>query len=525
MAPSWPRSSDVKEPSEVTNARHTTPSIAILGAGAGGLAIGHALKRQGIETFTIYERLDGVGGVWRQNTYPGAACDVKSHFYSFSWEMNPSWSAAYAPQREILEYFEHIADKYDLRAHIRLNTTIDELRWHENGKMWTIHTGAGEIFEAQIVVSALGTFSEPQSPDLAGLDDFAGTSFHSARWDHGHDLRGENVAVIGTGPSAIQLVPQIAPLTKHVYVFQRQPGWLVPKAGSSYTKRQKWIFRHVPLVARAHRLKIWKQIEWGAPIRPEGSTFRERTDIARRFIERSVDDLELRSQLLPSYPLGCKRLLPTNDWLPTLQRPDVTLVTTPIARVDQNAIVTGDGAEYEADCIIFASGFKAAKYLSSVRITGRKGQLLDDEWADGVRAHLGMTVHGFPNFFMLYGPNTNGTTSVLHVIEAQTRYFMKILKFMLRRSYAVVEVNRPALDRYNDRLQRALVGTVWLGGCKSYFLDEHGKVRTQYPYRFHRYWLMTWRLKSRHYAWERGEEPASPSPWSWRTAARTSEPA
>lgn len=459
------------------------------------------LKESGFEDFTIYERSDGVGGVWRQNTYPGAACDVKSHFYSFSFHLKPDWTEAFAPQKEILSYFEEVADKFDLRRHLRTNVTIDTLTWDDSRRVWNIHTGEGEIFEAHVVISGLGLFNEPKLPSIEGRDQFQGRAFHSSNWDHSYDLTGKRVAVIGTGPTAIQFVPRIADSVRALYVYQRQPGWLLPKSDSAYTERQKTWFRRIPLAARLHRWRIWWLTERMAQIYPGGKVHSARQRMAEDFIAREVSDESLRAKLLPNYPIGCKRMLPTNDWLPTLQKDNVTLVVEPIQRITPTSIVTAD-ASREVDCIIYATGFTSARYLSAVSVKGRDGKDLHEEWSAGVRAFLGMTVPGFPNFFMLYGPNTNGTTSVIHVLEAQVRYIAMMLKRMRKSGRTIVEVKRSAYDSYDEKIQSALVGSVWLGGCGSYFLDEHGKVRTQLPYRFYRYWMMSARLRQQDYQWD-----------------------
>jgi cyclohexanone monooxygenase len=484
-----------------TRTAQWTPRVAILGAGPGGLNSAYKLQKAGIDTFTIYERQDGVGGVWRQNTYPGAACDVKTHFYSFSWEMKKDWRKPYANQPEILEYLEHVADKYGLRSHLQLNTVITSLEWNEGDATWSITAGDGRVFEADLVISALGLFNEARLPDIPGRANFKGTTFHSWKWNHDHDLTGERVAVIGTGASAVQFVPEIASTIHRLHVFQRQPGWVFPKEDVPFTEEQIRRFEKVPFAARRQRWRIWWAMERGAQIYPGGKMHTTRMEATRDFVRKAVPDPKLQALVMPDYAMGCKRGLPSNEWYPTLQRDNVELVADSIDHFTSNGIVTVDKVERNVDTVIFATGFSTAKYLSSIDVVGRRGVHLRDEWSSGSRAFLGLTITGFPNLFLLYGPNTNGTTSVIHVIEAQVRYIMKVIGRMRRGSFAAVDVKRSTLDRYDAKMQAGLEGSVWAAGCSNYYADEHGKIRTQLPYRFYRYWLMTARVRRRDYRW------------------------
>lgn len=471
----------------------------MIGAGPGGIAAGRALKLAGID-FTIFERTDGVGGVWRQNVYPGAACDGKSHFYSFSWAINPDWSRAFASQPEILAYLEGIARDSGLLPHLRANTRIVELTWIEDRRVWRLRSDTGEEFEANLVIGAVGLFNEPQLPDIPGIEEFEGTAFHSAYWDRSHRFEGERVAVIGTGASAIQFVPQIAPQTSATYVFQRQPGWILPKDNRPYSSRMRAAFRRIPGVARMHRLHIWFVMERDVQIQVESRMQRKQKAIALKFVEDSVPDPELRAKVLPTYAVGCTRRLLSNEWYPTLQRSNVELVTDRIRQITPKGVVTEDGVEREVDTICYATGFRRG-YLRSIAVTGQNGVKLSDRWANGATAHFGLTVPDFPNLFLIYGPYTNGVTPITHVIEAQVRYIMLAVRHLRRRHLSVVQVTEAALSAYDKRIQHALVGSVWASGCGSYFLDADGHVRTQFPYRFYRYWLMTWRLKRRDFVW------------------------
>jgi cyclohexanone monooxygenase len=481
-------------------ATHKWPRVAIIGAGPGGLACARSLRAAGFTNFTIYERSDGVGGVWRQNTYPGAACDGKSHFYSFSWAINPAWSEAFANQSEILSYFENIAAEHGLIRHLSANTRIVGVTWNDAQREWYIESADGRVFCADIVISAIGLFNEPQLPAIAGLEDFSGVAFHSAVWNHEHKLSGKHIAVIGTGASAVQFVPKVAPLSARTYVFQRQPGWVLPKQNPPYSSRQRWIFRHVPGAARLHRLHIWFVMERDVQIKIDSRMQRKQRRIALQHLLRSVSDPELRARLTPNYPVGCTRRLLSDEWFPTLQAPNVELVTDQITRITKDGVETSDGKLREVDTICFATGFRRG-YLSNIEVIGLGSVRLQDMWSAGATAHFGLTVPGFPNFFLIYGPYTNGVTPITHVIEAQARYITMILKRMRRRGRSLVDVKPSSLQHYDVHMQRALIGSVWAGGCGSYFLDADGKVRTQYPHRFLRYWLMTWRVRVRDYRW------------------------
>lgn len=474
-------------------ARPRTPNIAIIGAGAGGLATGIRLKKAGIETFTIFEQSDGVGGTWRDNTYPGAQCDVQSHFYSFSFALNPYWSQTYADQPEILDYFERCADVYGLRPHLRCGTPIETAAWDDESRGWRLRTRAGEEITADVVVSALGMLNVPAYPDIEGLADFAGPVFHSARWDHSVDLRDRRVAVIGTGASAVQLVPPVAEQASHLSVFQRSPAWILPKPLRPYRDEEIRRFRHVPLAARRERWKYFWMFERVSSFKVADPETQAREGFAKEWMATAIADDDLRAKLTPDFPFGCTRILLTNDYYPALQRPDVDLVTEPILRVTDRAVVTADGREHAVDVIILATGFKATAHLSAVDFRGRGGRRLRDEWKDGgAAAYLGTTIPGYPNLFVLYGPNTNqGGNSIIFIIEAQVHYVMRALARIRRRGNGVMEVRTGVARRYNRRIANALRGTVWDGGCHNYFKDASGRITTQYPHRALWFWLRT----------------------------------
>lgn len=465
------------------------PTVAIIGAGAGGIAMGIKLKRAGYD-FTIYEKSGGVGGTWRDNSYPGAACDVPSHLYSFSFELNPWWSRTYATQPEILAYLERCAVQYGVRPHVRTGVAIAEARWDETGRHWTLSTATGETFTADVVVSGLGMLNVPTVPEIPGSERFRGRSFHSSRWDHSKALAGERVGSIGTGASAIQYVPAIAPEVEHLTVFQRTPIWITPRIDKPFTPDEQRRFARGPFAARMHRWKIWWTYE-RAEFASTSAQVTMQTELARSYLERKIADPDLRAKLTPDYPVGCKRPLISRDWLPALTRPNVRLVTEPITEITEQGIRTADGEEHRLDTIIYGTGFRATEYLTSVDFYGREGRRLRDEWRDGAEAFLGLTVSGYPNLFLLYGPNTNGVNSIIFMHEAQANYVMSALRVLRRRGIASLDVRKRVMDRYNRRIQGAMAGTVWTAGCRNYFRAPSGKVVTQLPYSGGRYWLRT----------------------------------
>jgi cyclohexanone monooxygenase len=470
-------------------AAHRKPTVAIIGAGAGGLAMGVRLKRAGYD-FTIYEKSDGVGGTWRANTYPGAACDVPSHLYSFSFELNPWWSRTYATQPEILAYLERCTDQYGLRPHLRTGVDINEARWNDADRHWRLVTSASEEITADVVVSGLGMLNIPVVPGIPGADRFRGRMFHSSRWDHSKSLEGERVASIGTGASAIQYVPAIAPTVEHVTVFQRSPIWITPRLDRAYTPEEQRRFARVPGAARIARWKIWWTYE-RANFKASAEQTVNMTALAQSYLERKITDPELRAKLSPDYPVGCKRPLISREWFPTLTRPNVRLVTEPITEITEAGVRTADGEEHAVDTIVYGTGFRANEYLTAVDFYGTGGRRLRDDWRDGAEAYFGLTVSGYPNLFLLYGPNTNGVNSIIFIHEAQANYVMSALRTMTRRRIRSLDVRRRVMDRYNRRIQAAMDGTVWTAGCTNYFRTPSGKVVTQLPYSGGRYWLRT----------------------------------
>jgi cation diffusion facilitator CzcD-associated flavoprotein CzcO len=457
--------------------------IAIIGAGVSGLCAAMQLKKAGIDNFTLYEKSDGVGGTWHDNIYPGCACDTPSHLYSFSFEPNPDWSRIWAEQPEIEAYFNRCADKYGLRPHIRFNTAVASARFEERHNHWRLTLESGEEVTADILISGLGQLNIPAWPDIPGMDAFAGTSFHSARWNAAHDLTGENVAVIGNGASATQFIPRIAPMVKTLTIFQRSANWVSPKEDAPYSEEQKRVFARSPLRRKLHRLAIFLRFEMRfisffkkSFLRP---TVEKQLTIFRK---HHIKDPVLREKLAPDYPAGCKRVLLSYDYYPALTRPNVHVVTEPIERIESGGIITRDGAVHPADTIIYGTGFKTTQFLSPVEITGLNGISLTDAWRDGAEAHRGVAVTGFPNFFMLYGPNTNlGHASIIFMIEAQVRYVMRCLQRMRRKRLSYIDVRQAAMARYNRRIQRQLKTMVWDAGCGSWYKTRSGKITNNWP--------------------------------------------
>lgn len=455
------------------------PSVAIIGAGAGGIAMGIQLADGGYN-FTLFDRADGFGGTWRHNTFPGAACDVPSHLYSYSFAPNPRWSKTYANQPEILAYLERVAADHALRPHLRPHTAISTLRWSDTARRWSVTTHRGDTHDFDVVVSAVGMLDVPHIPEIPGAHRFRGRQFHSSRWDHSRSTAGERVASIGTGASAIQYVPAIARQTGHLTVFQRTPIWIAPRFDFPFTAEQQALFEREPAAARKLRDEAFDAYE-SSDFDVDAAQTREATELARSYLMRKVSDPQLRAKLTPDYPVGCKRPLMSREWYPTLALPNVSLETTPIAELTERGVRTADGVEHRVDTVIYGTGFKAADYLASLDVYGTGGRRLRDEWSEGAEAYLGTLVAGYPNFFTLYGPNTNGVNSILYIHEAQTTFVRHILDVMGGRGARTVEVTAEAQRRYNDEIQAAMAGKVWLA-CTNYFRHPSGKVVTQLPY-------------------------------------------
>jgi cation diffusion facilitator CzcD-associated flavoprotein CzcO len=465
--------------------------VAIVGSGFSGLGMAIRLKREGFEHFVVLERGEDVGGTWHYNTYPGCACDVPSHLYSFSFAPHPGWSQTYSPQPEIRDYLRRCADEFGIRPYLRLRHEVTSAAWNEGARRWDIETSRGP-FRARVLVVGMGPLTEPKIPAVPGLDRFGGATFHSARWDHDYDLRGKRVASVGTGASAIQYVPAIQPQVERLHVFQRTPPWVFPHTNRRITRLERRLYRALPAAQRLVRGGIYAGRETfvlGFVKNPR--LMRAAEALARSHMRRQISDAELLEKVTPGYTVGCKRILPSNSWYPALGQPNVELVTEGIEEVRESSIVSRDGVERQVDAIIFGTGFQVTDMPAARQIRGRDGRLLAEAWRGSPRAHLGTTTAGFPNLFLLLGPNTGlGHSSIVYMIESQVAYVMDALRAMDERGVETVEVRPQAEAEYNERLEARMQGTVWNTGCASWYLDDTGRNVTLWP-------DWTWRFRQR----------------------------
>jgi cation diffusion facilitator CzcD-associated flavoprotein CzcO len=463
-------------------------SIAVVGGGFGGVGAVVMLKRAGYDDVTVFERGERVGGVWHHNTYPGAACDVPSHLYEFSFAPNPRWSRRYAPQAEIQAYLEDVARSHGVLDRIRTGTEVTGARFDDERSKWVLDTSAGE-HESDVLLTACGQLSVPSVPPIPGLDSFEGPAFHTAQWDHDAELDGKRVAVLGTGCSAIQVVPAIQPRVERVDVYQRSPGWTFPKMDFEYGERAKRMFERFPELQRIDRALVFGFMELGAAALTKRrwllAPFRA---AAERQITKAIDDPELRAKVTPKDEVGCKRIMLTDEWYPTLTKPNVELITDRIAEVTANSICTADGAERETDAIVLATGFQSHGFVAPMEIEGAGGRTLAEAWGDVARAYLGMSVPGFPNLFLLYGPNTNGGTgSVIYTIEAAMAHILDALRQLEVTDARRIEVRPQVAEAFDRELRSALAGTVWHTGCTNWYVDENGNDPNQWPWLWSQY--------------------------------------
>jgi cation diffusion facilitator CzcD-associated flavoprotein CzcO len=454
------------------------PSVAIVGGGFGGVGAAALLRRAGYTDVTLFERGSRLGGVWHHNTYPGAACDVPSHLYEFSFAPNPSWSRRYAPQAEIQAYVEDVARRSGVAA--RLSTEVRSARWDR--ARWVVETTAG-THTADVLITACGQLSVPSVPPLPGLESFRGPAFHTAQWRHDVPLTGKRVAVIGTGCSAIQVVPAIAEEVAALAVYQRSPGWTIPKLDFAYPARARALFARFPALQRLDRASVFYFHEFFTYGMTRHRWLLKLLEAAGRLnIRRGIQDPALRRAVTPRDEVGCKRIMLTDDWYPALARPDVELVSERIEAITPDGVMAG-GREREADVLVLATGFKSHEFVAPMEITGAGGRTLAAEWAPVARAYLGVTVPGFPNLFLLYGPNTNGGTgSVVSTIESSLAHVLAALRELDRRGLRTIEVRREAADAFNASLRAALAGTVWHSGCRNWYVDEQGNDPSQWPW-------------------------------------------
>ncbi len=460
-------------------------TVLVIGAGPGGICAGIQLVRAGITDFAIVDKAGGVGGTWWHNRYPGAECDVQSHLYSFSFEPKPDWSRPYAGQVEIREYVEHVARKHGMLPYCRFGAAVRSLRWDEGAARWRVLFSDGRRVSARVVISAIGMFNDIALPDVPGLDAFAGTLFHTARWPESHDLTGERVALIGSAASAVQTAPEIAPIVGRLDLYQRTPQWVLPKKDEPFSEAELAHFRAHPEAVRAHRDELYAQIE-AFVLFQDAKALVEAEQAGLQNIEL-VDDADLRRRLTPDWRYGCRRPLLSNKYYPMFNRPNVHLIDEGLARIAPEGPVTRGGELRAVDTIILATGFETTRYLSALDVTGRDDLHIQEAWRDGAIAYLGITTAGFPNLFMLYGPNTNNN-SLITMLELETGYAVRWIRRLLDEGLAWLDVRPEAMDSYNERLQKDIANiTVWRDDCRGYYRAPSGRIVTQFPYTMTQY--------------------------------------
>ncbi len=479
--------------------------VLIIGAGFSGLGMAIQLRKAKLTSFLVIEKGAEIGGTWWENRYPGCACDIPSHLYSFSFDLNSGWSRMYPRQAEILAYLKSCAARHGVLPHIRLNTALTEAVWDEAHLHWRTRTSSGETITARVIVSGMGALHVPHLPEIPGLERFEGPAFHSSSWDYSVSLTGKRIAVIGTGASAIQFVPQIVPKAAHLTLFQRTPAWILPRLDFEFSQRARRRFLYRPSSKWLFRTYIFWTLDLRAGIFLGSKLMaRKAQEIALRHLHRHVNDPQLREALTPNYAIGCKRILISSDFYPALTQPNVELVTEQITEIREHSVVTADGAEHPADVLIFGTGFKITELARGVHIAGRGGVTLEETWRERMGAYLGITVSGFPNLFFLLGPNTGlGHNSVVLMIEAQVRYILKCLKLMRRRKKRAVDVRAESFSRFRSELASRLRSTVWQsGGCRSWYQDSRtGENIAIWPGTVVSYLRATRRVKSGDFEW------------------------
>ena len=498
------------------SAQHIAPNqrkiveTAIVGAGFGGMATAIRLLQSGNQDFILIDKGNTVGGTWRENTYPGAACDVQSHMYSFSFEGKTDWSKRYAGWEEIQGYIQATAEKYQLANFARFNTEVTAARFDAETAYWTLDLNGGDSIQCKFFILASGPLHVPQIPKFKGIETFKGKVFHSAQWDHGFDMSDKNVVSIGTGGSAIQYVPEIAPKVKQLYVMQRTPAWVIPRDERKYAAFEKNLFAKFPALRHLHRARLyWSNESRVVPIfNPK--IMKGAQKLLEKFIHHKVKNQSTAAQLIPDYVLGCKRVLISNRYYPTFNRPNVELVTDGIAEIRENSIVTRDGVERPADCIIYGTGFITDPriYMKNFDCIGLNGRNLMDDWKDGAESYYGITTAGYPNMFQLVGPNTTlGHNSIIFMIEAQVHYILEMMKLMRKQGVDAVDVREDVQKAFNNKVQKELQGTVWQqGGCSSWYQQDGGKNFALWPGYTWRYWLETRRVKASNFVFSKAKK-------------------
>lgn len=454
--------------------------IAILGAGMSGLGMAAKLKEAGYSAIDIYEKSAGVGGTWRDNTYPGCGCDVPSHLYSYSFELNPNWDYKWSLQPQILKYFEDFADKYDVRRHCHFNTEITECRWSDNDNLWTITDASGQSYTAHVLISGLGQLNIPSTPNFKGIDRFKGPAFHSARWDHSVDLKGKTVAVVGNGPSAVQFVPELQKIVGKLINYQRSPAWCRPRGQRKYSEADKRYFAGARWRTDWYRWRIRALADFGFGAFLQKSPMglsKSMKKMCEKHLEDQVKDPALRALLTPDFEPGCKRVLISDDYYPALTQPNVEVLRQGVREITEDGIIGEDGVERKCDAIVWSTGFQSTDFLTPMQVYGRNGLSLNQAWKDGAEAFKGLAVSGFPNFFLLYGPNTNlGHNSIIMMVEHQIHYIIQCLDRIAEQGVAAIDVTPSAMTAYNVRVQSEIGKTVWATDCQSWYKNEAGKV-------------------------------------------------
>lgn len=485
----------------------------IIGAGLGGIGMGIGLQKAGLSDYIIIEKSTEVGGTWRDNSYPGCACDVQSHLYSYSFTDKSDWSKRYAPWNEIQDYILGTVSEYNVRPNVRFGLEVNSAVFDEKSATWTVGTMDGQTIQCRYFVLATGPLHVPQFPKIKGLESFKGKVMHSAQWDHNYDLRGKKVASIGTGGSAIQYVPEIAPEVEHIDVYQRTAAWVIPRDERPYSAASKWIFKNIPSLRRLYRSRLYFTNEMRVwPIFNEtlakGVEF-----LAKRFINMQVKDPETRAKLTPDYTIGCKRILISNKWYKTFNRKNVGLVTDGIQEIRENSIVDKNGVERECDTIILGTGFivDPRGYMDKFNLKGLPGRDILEDWKDGAEAYLGNTVTGYPNMFQLVGPNSGlGHNSIIFMIEAQIHYILESMKEAKARGVDYLNVKKSAQDDFNNEIQERIKGSVWTSGCSSWYQQDDGKNFVLWPYSTLAFWRRNKNVITSHYDWVKIEaQPAS----------------
>lgn len=467
------------------------PHIVIIGGGIAGIGTAIKLREAGFHDFEIVEKSHAFGGTWLDNSYPGASCDVPAHLYTLSFEPNPDWTETYAGQPEILAHIQATAAKHGLAEVTRFGTEIAAAVWHHEDRRWVLTTTDGEELHADVVISGLGQLNRPSVPPLPGLDSFAGTTFHSARWNHEHDLAGRRVAVVGTGASAVQFVPEIVDTVGHLDLYQRSPNWVMPRENPPIDEARRRRYRRFPWLRRLHRLGIYLRFEVlvNMVFNTGSAANRKATEGAMKYLEAVVPDPELRATLTPDYPIGCTRILGHDTWYRSLQHDHTEVVTDGIREIVPDGIVTDDGTHRAVDTIIFGTGFDTNNFLAPIDFVGRDGLSIRARWAKGAEAYLGITVADFPNLFMLYGPNTNlGHNSIIFMIEQQIHHTVGLLRAMRDADVAAIDLHRHEQDRFNRRIQERMEKRVWVTDCRSWYKDDTGKVVNNWPGSTVDYW-------------------------------------